>query len=106
MKYKTKYCSAFISAAVLVIVLAGITLSGFDTQLGPDQNKAQALVTLEDIIETLPGMEIIDEMDSVANMREMARQQWLKRAKALGFDTEYKLIQKGRKYQKEQKKID
>lgn len=34
------------------------------------------IVTLEDAIETLLGVEIMDELDSVADMREFAREQW------------------------------
>jgi len=44
------------------------------------------LVTLEDVLETLLGMEIQDEMDDVEDMRVLARQQWEKRAKALGIN--------------------
>ena len=46
----------------------------------------QGLVTIEDVVETLLGMEIMDEMDTVENMRSLARQQWQKRAKALGIE--------------------
>jgi CBS domain containing-hemolysin-like protein len=45
----------------------------------------KGLVTLEDTIETLLGMEIVDEMDRVEDMRALARQHWNKRAKALGL---------------------
>lgn len=44
------------------------------------------LVTLEDVVETLLGMEIVDEMDEVRDMRALARQQWEKRARALGLE--------------------
>ncbi len=44
----------------------------------------RGLVTLEDVVETLFGMEIMDEMDNVADMQALARQQWEKRARALG----------------------
>jgi CBS domain containing-hemolysin-like protein len=44
----------------------------------------RGLVTLEDVIETLFGMEIMDEMDSIADMQALARQQWEKRARGLG----------------------
>jgi CBS domain containing-hemolysin-like protein len=46
----------------------------------------KGLVTLEDVIETLLGTEIVDEMDSVSDMRALARRQWEKRARALGID--------------------
>ena len=43
------------------------------------------LVTMEDIIETLIGQEIVDEFDSVADMQEYAREQWRHRAERLGL---------------------
>ena len=49
------------------------------------------LVTMEDIIETLLGLEILDESDSVEDMQALARKNWEKRAKRLGllsFDDE------------------
>ncbi len=46
----------------------------------------KGLVTLEDLVETLMGMEIVDETDSVTDMRLLARKQWIKRAEALGID--------------------
>ena len=45
-------------------------------------------MTLEDVLETLLGMEIQDEMDDVEDMRLLARQQWEKRARALGISLE------------------
>ena len=47
----------------------------------------QGLVTLEDVVETLLGMDIVDEMDNVKNMKEYARMKWMKRAEELGIDT-------------------
>jgi len=44
------------------------------------------LVTLEDVLETLLGMEIQDEMDEIEDMQVMAWQQWQKRAEALGIN--------------------
>lgn len=46
------------------------------------------VVTLEDLVETLLGLEIVDEADSVENMRELAREQWRRRAKRLGLEDE------------------
>lgn len=43
------------------------------------------LVTMEDIFETLIGIEIVDEMDSVEDMQVLARQNWETRAKKLGL---------------------
>jgi CBS domain containing-hemolysin-like protein len=46
------------------------------------------IVTLEDVLETLLGIEISDEMDDVEDMRLLARQRWEKRAKKLGINLE------------------
>ncbi len=43
------------------------------------------LVTLEDVVETLLGLEIVDEADRDRDMRELAQRQWKKRAHALGL---------------------
>lgn len=43
------------------------------------------VVTMEDVVETLLGLEIVDEADSVEDMQELARQKWLERAKRLGI---------------------
>lgn len=44
------------------------------------------VVTMEDVLETLIGLEIVDEMDSVHDMRAMARAQWEARAKHVVSD--------------------
>lgn len=46
------------------------------------------LVTLEDVVETLLGMEIVDEKDEVRDMRALARRQWEKRARKLGIEVD------------------
>lgn len=43
------------------------------------------LVTMEDIIETLLGLEIMDEHDNVEDMQVLARENWQRRAKKLGL---------------------
>lgn len=43
------------------------------------------IVTLEDLIETLLGLEIVDEADTVDDMRKLARRRWRQRAEALGI---------------------
>ncbi|MBX9905562.1 MAG: hemolysin family protein [Burkholderiales bacterium] len=48
----------------------------------------RGIVTLEDLVETLLGVEIMDEMDNVENMRVLARKLWTKRAKTLGIEVE------------------
>lgn len=46
------------------------------------------VVSMEDVVETLLGMEIVDESDQEQDMRELARKQWLKRAKRMGIAPE------------------
>ncbi|MGC9325990.1 MAG: CNNM domain-containing protein [Desulfomonilia bacterium] len=48
----------------------------------------KGLVTLEDLFETLIGIEIMDETDKVEDMRVLARKLWMKRARALGINVE------------------
>ncbi len=48
----------------------------------------KGLVTTEDVVETLLGMEIVDEMDRVEDMQALARRQWEKRAKALQLEVD------------------
>lgn len=43
------------------------------------------IVTMEDVLETLLGMEIIDELDSSADMQALARKNWELRAQRLGL---------------------
>ncbi|MFP2997852.1 hemolysin family protein [Spongiivirga sp. MCCC 1A20706] len=43
------------------------------------------LVSMEDVIETLLGLEIMDESDNVADMQHLARRNWEDRAKRLGI---------------------
>lgn len=43
------------------------------------------IVTMEDVVETLLGMEIVDELDSIEDMQNLARQKWRERAKRLGI---------------------
>ncbi|WDI31292.1 hemolysin family protein [Hyphococcus flavus] len=46
----------------------------------------QGLVTLEDVVETLIGLEITDEFDKVEDMQALARKRWRQRMEALGID--------------------
>ena len=43
------------------------------------------IVTMEDIIETLLGLEIMDESDNVEDMQMLARKNWERRAKRIGL---------------------
>ena len=41
----------------------------------------RGLVTMEDVIETMLGQEIVDETDEVVDMQEYAKEQWEKAQK-------------------------
>lgn len=43
------------------------------------------VVTLEDLVETLLGLEIVDEVDRVEDLQRLARERWRERAKQLGL---------------------
>ncbi len=43
------------------------------------------IVTIEDVVETVLGLEIVDEMDSVEDMQALAREHWYRRARRLGL---------------------
>ena len=42
------------------------------------------LVTMEDVVETILGIEIVDELDSVADMRQQALNQWRQKKRQVG----------------------
>lgn len=46
------------------------------------------LATMEDVVETFLGLEIVDELDSVEDMRRMAKLRWQQRARELGLPVE------------------
>lgn len=50
-----------------------------------EYGSVSGLVTMEDVIETLLGVEIMDESDNVADLQMLARKSWEIRAKRLGL---------------------
>ena len=46
----------------------------------------EGIVTMEDAMETLLGLEIMDESDSTQDMQILARERWRARAKAMGLE--------------------
>lgn len=45
----------------------------------------EGIVTVADIVETLLGLEIVDEKDTVAYMQQLARDRWVERKNLLGM---------------------
>ena len=67
----------------------------FDRLLGDRQHialvidqygSAVGIITLEDVIETLLGLEIVDEQDSDVDLQQVARDQWKARAEKIGLE--------------------
>jgi len=50
-----------------------------------EYGSVSGLVTMEDVIETLLGLEIMDESDNVSDLQNLARKSWEARAKKLGI---------------------
>ena len=46
------------------------------------------IVTMEDVIETLLGVEIVDESDKTVDMQVLARRSWERRARRVGLNIE------------------
>ena len=46
----------------------------------------EGILTLEDVVETLIGIEIVDESDTIDDMRRLARQKWQERMERVGID--------------------
>ena len=53
-----------------------------------EYGSVSGIVTMEDVIETLLGLEIMDESDNVSDLQHMARKSWEARAKKLGIIAE------------------
>ncbi|MBS3775926.1 MAG: hemolysin family protein [Bacteroidales bacterium] len=50
-----------------------------------EYGEMSGIVTMEDVIETLLGTEIVDELDNIEDMQKQAMQIWERRAKRLGL---------------------
>jgi CBS domain containing-hemolysin-like protein len=55
-----------------------------------EYGSVSGIVSQEDVIETLLGLEIMDESDSVADLQALARKSWKNRAKRMGIIEEKK----------------
>lgn len=54
-----------------------------------EYGSVEGVLTLEDVMETLLGVEIIDEEDKTVNMRKLARRLWRQRAESMGINVDF-----------------
>ncbi|MDV7338212.1 hemolysin family protein [Terasakiella sp. A23] len=52
----------------------------------------QGLVTLEDVVETMVGLEITDESDAIEDMQAHARDKWRTRMKKMGVEMDHETL--------------
>lgn len=63
------------------------------------------IVTMEDVVETLLGVEIVDETDTTRDMQVLARQKWYERAKSLGLISKEESLESLHSSQEKMKKV-
>ena len=51
-----------------------------------EYGSTRGLITLEDVLETVLGLEIVDEYDKEVDMQKLARRLWKRRAKEMGLN--------------------
>jgi len=57
-------------------------------QLVDEYGTFAGILTLEDVLETMIGLEIVDEVDVTVDMQSEARKLWRRRARKMGIDSE------------------
>ncbi len=75
------------SGTTLDLAFHGLTKNRVHMMLAVDEyGTTQGIITLEDVIETMLGLEIVDEKDRLVDMQKEARRLWKRRAKEKGLN--------------------
>ena len=74
-------------AVIEAVGKAALVRTGIEIARPGGRVSVVGIITLEDVLEALLGLEIVDEKDKTRDMQELARRRWRRQAARLGVST-------------------